>query len=392
MEFQIALNTIILLMMVVFPGFLFRKFYFVGEFTKQFNQGTQFDKLVWNIFFSSISILATIFAIYLFKKATLLPLMESISYDSISKIIKPLQDSEIPDKEVLYQMYKDLIILVTLVYLLAAFLGMLCHQIVRTFGLDVLFPLFRFNNHWYYYINGGRILYNNKENRKRMFTYADVLCEEVGSTKLYSGILSQYVVNRENNQLESIYLTNATRYKRVLNEDGSTKNVETKEIPGNTFCVPYSRVLNLNLTYYYKPLDEFKNKRIGNIINNTLFVALLLLISTSLFFDLSNFGIYGLFDKIGYLFWGTFLAANVKILIATLFNLDVEKDGIEKAKKKDKLIGSLLIMSISGNWLCYIVEGGSFWIYVFVTVGISFGFMLIAGLFEAIIKTKKKSH
>lgn len=371
-------------MMVVFPGFLFRKFYFVGEFTKQFNQGTQFDKLVWNLFFSCISILVTILSIFIFKSLTKLSLMESISYESVSKIIEPLQDSIMPDKEVLYQMRKDLIILISLIYFFASFLGIICHQIVRTFGLDITFPIFRFNNHWYYYINGGRILYHNKENRKRMFTYADVLCEEVGKSQLYSGILSQYVVNRETNQLESIYLTNATRYKRILNEDGSTKEVETKEIPGNTFCVPYSRVINMNLTYYYKPIDELKKIKIIYIINNTLFVSLMLLISISLFFDLSNFGISGFFDKVGYFFWSTFIAANLKIFITNLFAPRLEEDDIDKSPKKEDLVGTLTLILISGNWLCYIIAGGNFWIYLAATFLIAFSMALIKGLIEAL--------
>lgn len=378
-------------MMVVFPGFLFRKFYFVGEFTKQFNQGTQFDKLVWNIFFSSIAILFSILSIFLFKNATDLPLMESISYDSIIKIVKPLQKSDIPDKEILYQMYKDLIILVSLIYSFASFLGIICHFIVRTFSLDVKFPIFRFNNHWYYYIHGGRILYHNKENRKRMFTFADVLCEEVGASKLYSGILSQYVINRENNQLESIYLTNAIRYKRVLAEDGSTKSVETKDIPGNTFCVPYSRVLNLNLTYYYKPVDELKNKKIGYIINNILFSTLILSIAISLFFNLSDYGINGVLDKIGYSFWGLIFVSNFKILVSSAFNLEQEKEKSVKGSKKEKLIGAIMLMLISLNWLCYIIRSDNFWIYLSFTFLIAFSMAIISALLQVLMDKVRRS-
>lgn len=386
MGFQIALNTIILLMMAVFPGFLFRKFYFVGEFTKQFNQGTQFDKLIWNIFFSSIAILFTILSIYLFKRVTNLTLMESISYDSIVEIVEPLQKSDMPEKEKLYRMYKDLIILVSLIYTFASFLGMICHFIVKTFRLDINFPLFRFNNYWYYYIHGGRILYNNKDKRKRVFTFADVLCEEAGTSQLYSGILSQYVIDRENNQLESIYLTNAVRYRRTLSQDGATKSVATKEIPGNTFCIPYSRVLNLNLTYYYKPVDEFKYKKLGFFTLNASFAILILSLVISLFFDLSGYGISGVLDKVGYFFWGFIIVSNLRLFFTLTFSLELEKDKQVNESKKDKFIAAITLILFSLNWLCYIVVDGNFWRYLIYTVLITFSMVIISYILTKINK------
>jgi hypothetical protein len=239
-------------MMIVFPGFLFRKFYYRGEFTKQFAQATQFDKFIWNVFFSIVAILITFFSIFTFKEIFELKLLDSINYESITELLAPLSINKIPRKAILLSTYKDILLLMLWIYTYATFLGLISHWFVRELGLDVKFPLFRFKNYWYYYIHGERILYSNKTSKKkRDFTAVDLLCEQAGETMLYSGIISQYTINKDDNNLENIFITNAYRYHRFKDERGNVQ-VNMKEIPGAVFCVPYNKVLNMNLIYVFK--------------------------------------------------------------------------------------------------------------------------------------------
>ena len=46
MEFNIALNTIVYLMVFIFPGMIFRKFYYIREYSKEFDKGNLFERSV----------------------------------------------------------------------------------------------------------------------------------------------------------------------------------------------------------------------------------------------------------------------------------------------------------------------------------------------------------
>ncbi|WP_029279897.1 hypothetical protein [Pedobacter borealis] len=167
---QVALNTVIAVMMAIFPGFLFRKFYYRGEFTKQFNQSNEFDKLLWNVFFSGVSMGVTFLSVYAFRSMSGLEVLDSLSYDTVRQIATPIADNKIPEKDLMYKTYQDLLLIIALIYAISCFFGFMLHWLVRGLRLDVHFQLFRFKNYWYYYIHGGKILYSSPGNKKPAFT------------------------------------------------------------------------------------------------------------------------------------------------------------------------------------------------------------------------------
>ncbi len=234
-------------MMAIFPGFLFRKCYYRGEFTKQFSQSNEFDKLLWNVFFSGITIGITFLSIYFFRIVSGLEVLNSLDYDIIQQIATPISNNQVPAKDLIFKTYKDLLLIIALIYLLACFFGLVLHWLVRSLQIDVYFPLLRFKNYWYYYIHGGKILYSNPINKTPAFTVADILCEIAGETKLYKGIVSQYTINKDDSNLENIFLTNASVLKQIKDVKGNTIEVRVREIPGAAFCIPYKTVANMNL-------------------------------------------------------------------------------------------------------------------------------------------------
>lgn len=295
--------------MAIFPGFLFRKFYYTGEFTKQFNQSNEFDKLLWNVFFSGLSLTITFISLYIFGLITGLEILESLSYDNIGKLLESISSNKLPGKDVVTKTYKALIIITLMVYSSAIFFAVIIHWLVRTLGLDVKFSLFRFKNYWYYYIHGGKILYNHGVRKKLAFTAVDVLCDCGGETKLYSGILSQYTIDRDNNNLENIFLTNASALKQKKDDNGNTISVTQRPIPGAAFCIPYSSVLNMNLRYVYE--DTVRKPYFLNIF----FAALYVFVLISVWFDLSKYGINGIWNKMGILWWSLLAISSLRLLI-----------------------------------------------------------------------------
>lgn len=312
---QVALNTVIAVMTAIFPGFIFRKCYYSGEFTKQFNQSNEFDKLLWNVFFSGISVGFTFSLIYLFRNLTGLEVLESLSYETINQLSEPIANNKIPQKDLIYKTYKDLLYIIGLIYFFSCFFGLMLHWLVRTLRLDVRFPLFRFKNYWYYYIHGGKILYNNPENKKLAFTKADVLCEIGGETKMYSGILSQYTVSKEDNNLEHIFLTNAQSLKQIKDANGNTTDVKRRDIAGAVFCIPYSTVLNMNLVYVYRSMENKNFQKFFTLVFNVLFFLCLTFVIVSVWFDLTAFGIAGFWKKVGFVWWSYFVLINLRLLI-----------------------------------------------------------------------------
>ena len=97
MEFNIALNTIVYLMIFLFPGVIFRKFLFIREYSKEFDKGNLFERFIWTIL-TSIAILITTFSIFLFLKNILqLDLLPSISYKTIWNTFNDLSNNKLPN-------------------------------------------------------------------------------------------------------------------------------------------------------------------------------------------------------------------------------------------------------------------------------------------------------
>ena len=86
MEFNIALNTIVYITIFIFPGIIFRKFYYIREYSKEFDKGNLFERFVGTIF-ASVIILCISFLGYNFIIDTLQKeLLPHISYNTIQDI------------------------------------------------------------------------------------------------------------------------------------------------------------------------------------------------------------------------------------------------------------------------------------------------------------------
>ncbi|TBO41438.1 hypothetical protein [Pedobacter kyonggii] len=355
---QVALNTVIAVMMAIFPGFLFRKFYYRGEFTKQFNQSNEFDKLLWNVFFSGVSMGVTFLSVYAFRSMSGLEVLDSLSYDTVRQIATPIADNKIPDKDLMYKTYQDLLLIIALIYAISCFFGFMLHWLVRGLRLDVHFQLFRFKNYWYYYIHGGKILYSSPGNKKPAFTMVDVLCEIAGETKMYSGILSQYTINKEDNNLENLFLTNARALKQVKNAAGNTVEVKSREIPGAAFCIPYKTVANMNLVYVYRD-DRGRNlNKLSLIAINIAFFLFFTFVVASFWFDLSSYGIVGFWEKFFYGIFAFMGLANFRLLF------------LKRAWQNLEWITASLLIISSSLWILYLMGVVNVWV--------SIGFFIVA--------------
>lgn len=271
---NIALNTIFYISIFIFPGLLFRKFYFGGDFTKQFNQGNLMERFLWTLFFSIGIITFSILSLILLAKYSNLRIQEYISYENIKHLFEKLSVNQLPEKKDITD-YTNIIYLILLLYFISGVLGFFSYKVIRTTNFDSSIPLFKFKNYWHYIIKSKRINGNKNSKNKYLYTNADVLIEANGKTELYSGYVHNYFTDPITNKLDCIVLKNAYKYVSVENDkkqdiELSIKNKENtferhkiynsktiykKYIPGDVLTLFNDRIVNINLTYVEQVLN-----------------------------------------------------------------------------------------------------------------------------------------
>lgn len=243
MDINVTIATIFLILILIIPGVIFKRFYFQGAFSKQFWAGPVGDRFYTSIFWGIIIQYITYFS---FSKAT------GVDYNKFREYLQApfiqLNNDELPtlsDPLLMYPLYYFLLSL-----FFAAVGGYGFFHIVRGTKLDIKSPIFRFSNKWNYYFS-GEILYSNEfkssnSPKKRITsTTVDVLVNYgEGKNTLFSGTFSQYDLH-SNGDLETLYLTEIGRYKYI---EGEVKPI-LRPIPGDCFVIPYKNVLNMNIQY-----------------------------------------------------------------------------------------------------------------------------------------------
>jgi len=383
---NIALNTIFYISIFIFPGLLFRKFYFGGDFTKQFNQGNLMERFLWTLFFSIGIITFCILFFILLENYSILRIQEYISYENIKHLFETLSTNQLPEKKDVGK-YTNIIYLILLLYFISGTLGFLFYKIIRTTNFDSSIPLFKFKNYWHYIIKSKKVNGNKNSKNKYLYTNADVLIEVNGKTELYSGYVHNYFIDPLTNKLDCIILKNAYKFVSIDNDKNqdiessidnneniferhrvyTNKTIYKKNIPGDILTLFNDRIVNINLTYVEQVLNLYDRKKSTiNIFFHILNVAVIL--SPWLFkFELTT----TLKRKIIIIYLLTNLLLLTKNYLFELLKLTDEKTGLKN------FILAILFFTIPLLWFFKILNiwytSGLLTLYFFVLVFI-FGF------------------
>lgn len=316
---DIALKTLVLIIFILVPGFLFRRVYFQGTFSKQFDSKSWSHSLFYSALFGIVlNFIGYNIYEYFFKNVdyhACLELYNSISKESI--------DEETLEKFNIISVYKYLCTL----YAASIILGWLVYITIRNLKLDRIFEPLRFLNHWHYYFTGE--IKDFKEftlqNGRCSVVAVDVLVKsEKDGNNLYSGLLSSYSLDNNGN-LESIALTQTQIFKK--------DKKEFKDIHSHVFIIPNSNIQNLNLRYTFQEDDS-------TIINFvTASVYTIFIIYT--WFDINNiFTEYHFLSKIILKLLASFAGISIPAivdLIYRFFQSDLKLKDIPKNSDSKKI-------------------------------------------------------
>jgi len=237
---SLTLFSFAYIVILIVPGIIFKRFYFQGSFSGQFNSGLFADRIITSLFWGILVQLVSALTFSRFIDA---------SYQDWRLMLQTLYRNIIENKLPNTTPEQLIIVLAYAVYsvTLAAICGALMYKIVRILELDLHFPAFRFLNYWHYYFRGEILKtsdFSLTNRNKVISTEVDLMLKDNdGKSNLFSGLLTQYTLNSKN-ELENIYLTGASRFSQTSNA--------IKIIPGDIFIVPFSTVQNMNIRYNYQ--------------------------------------------------------------------------------------------------------------------------------------------
>jgi len=242
---NIALSTIVILYLV-FPGIIFRRFYQTGFFQHRYYKQSVLEILIWA--FVPAFALHTFLYFILYLANLIISLPSIIDLSSLQRyLIGSPTDFDIVN---LSKSFLWFFLYTVTIFGLAVYLGRRLRVIVFSRNLDIKHNFFRHPNIWMYYFSGRIIKLPQaqwiiQENDLIVdYIYIDALVSLESAEYIYTGILLHYSVDDSNN-LINICLAYATR--RLLNDD----DVEDAyyDIPGNTILLKYSTISNINFRY-----------------------------------------------------------------------------------------------------------------------------------------------
>lgn len=341
MELNIAFSTIFYIAIFIIPGLIFRRIYFSGEHNKQFSQGNLVERVIWTIFNSVLVILVFTILVYILKYRLNYSILTQLKYENVFDVFGIVGDNKLPEKDTFKLVYQDFVSTVILLYLIAFIGALTLRNVVIKFGLDRRFSFLKFNNYWYYFLRGKAPHLDNLLIKKFLWTEADVMVDNGNEgIKMYSGVIVDYYIDNNNNQLDILFLKDTKRYKflsdtEVDNRVKSTPDIKNKrkyelrEIPGNTFCIPFNKIHNLNLRYFSRPTirNSYNVVKFFNIFVALFSIIITIILLISLFIEeWILIGKINLFLRVVFFFNSMFVWALLVSFLNSLIVRDNSKD------------------------------------------------------------------
>ncbi len=269
MELRIAFSTILIIVLILFPGMVFRRFYYQKNFLKQFKSGLFNDRLISNTFWG---IVIQIFTLLFFFYTT------SESYSEVQDYIKTIvfNSPENLSARNRFQMNIEsstlwgLLLYISVSLAIAGLLGWVFHRTIRIFSLDHRFPVLKYSNNWHYLLRGEDFIRKSKNKNEEYFnTKVNALVTINEKLEvLYTGTLEDYSSNPQGD-LEYLTLTEVKYNKSIFGKEF---------IKDDYLVLPAEKISNFNLRFQLNQKTPKKWRSwFSSIIILLIFIAIIIL-------------------------------------------------------------------------------------------------------------------
>lgn len=281
-------------MVFLFPGVLFRRVFFSGRFSQNFDSGNTLERILYSLLISIICLfLFSIFAIQIdyllgghvkvfsvFTESELFVNFDNLYQNKFPEILK--------SKNSLYSLSKIIFSL----YLFSGILGFVSNWFVHIFGLEKRFTFFQFSHKWHYLTYSNKKINTNHRIGDIYTTYIDIATDD---DSLFTGRLHEVVINKDGN-IEAYTMFDTKKYYRLVKDEKSQEKIKQikllaekfpnnysihtdnenqfiylKLIKGNLFTIASSRVKNTSLSFLkvsglYKKIETAINTFINSLL------------------------------------------------------------------------------------------------------------------------------
>jgi hypothetical protein len=313
MNINIAFNTIIYIMIFLFPGLIFRRAFFSGKFSNNFNSGNAFERLIWNILFSIISI----YVFYILFKYLDVSNHKIFSYklqkDQIFETFKYLYENKFPVLFLSEDFIKISLSWLFFIYFFSGLIGFVINKIIIIIGLEKSFSVLKFQNNWEYLINS-----NGKNNSSHNFLhlYYTKVDVKTKNQELFTGKLHEIIYDKDN-KIEAITIEDAYKFykcsliddkekieyiKSSINKDDpyiiehqqtNSEYIYRKKIKGNLFSIFINDIENISMSYI-KIANFYQNLQIN--LKKLFTISFVLIIAFCFSYIIWDFNVF-LFDS-----------------------------------------------------------------------------------------------
>jgi len=293
---SISFSFVFIVILILLPGLIFRRLFFYGEFSKQFNPKR-------NIF--NLIILSAIpgFFISLISFFIYDTFIRDVDFNEFINVINNY--AKFSDHNYVKKYLYDIVLpFLSFLFTFSLVIGMTLSRLIRFFGFDTKFKLLRFKNQWFYLFSGEAMKFKKLEtvkplNKKYVFTKAEILIHTPIIHYIYSGVVLDYEL-KENacNELDKIILGNAKKY--ILNNHGKKVRIRPYN-EKNLLIVSKDNTLSIDVMYIYETVE--KRKKNYEFRENIFNIFLILIFFIFLFkFDSIKSPIYQQFFNHGLIY------------------------------------------------------------------------------------------
>lgn len=243
---NVALSAVLIFILLIPPLALYLSYSF-GKFPKAGPKFTLLEGLMASAVFS---LLVHAIAVIFISKEIRFDILALISGGDLKSFDAKVSNAVFKSLLTGFAFYNLVLLVCSIV------LGRGLRWIVVKYSLHSKYELFRLYNRWYYYFNGYK-----PEGDDFDMIIVDALVNVKEGTVIYTGFLVDF--DCEGEVLNQIYLKNVIKRdfkKHMIGEDGNRQMInepdEQKKIKGDSLCLLYENIINLNIHFVSYPDEE----------------------------------------------------------------------------------------------------------------------------------------